>query len=300
MKFMIVDDDKAVCTMLQDIIEDYELGEVVEVLDNAVSLDNKFLRLKKIDILIIDMLMPVRDGMQTVKEIKDGFKGKIIMLSQVENKEMVGKAYAAGVDYYITKPINRNEVVGVIRAVCEHTCLKNFVDNIRTGLHTVYSPEEVKETSVNRPFSIVENGRFILKNMGIDSEANSQEILLMLQQLEQDNIGEMEEFPSLKSIFSRLALEKKSKDVQKDSKAIEQRLRRTIFQAMVNIASIGIVDLTNPKFDDYASRYFELAEVYALMRSLKQGEKPQITQTHINSKKFLRTLYIECSKREEI
>ena len=130
---MIVDDDKAVCTMLQDIIEDYELGEVVVALDNAVSLDNKFLRLKKIDILIIDMLMPVRDGMQTVKDIKGDFKGKIIMLSQVENKEMVGKAYAAGVDYYITKPINRNEVVGVIRAVSEHTCLKNFVDNIRTG-----------------------------------------------------------------------------------------------------------------------------------------------------------------------
>lgn len=297
---MIVDDDKAVCTMLQDIIEDYELGEVVVALDNAVSLDNKFLRLKKIDILIIDMLMPVRDGMQTVKDIKGDFKGKIIMLSQVENKEMVGKAYAAGVDYYITKPINRNEVVGVIRAVSEHTCLKNFVDNIRTGLHTVYNPEEVKRNSENRPFSIVENGRFILKNMGIDSEANSQEILLMLQQLEQDKIGEIEEFPSLKSIFSRLALEKKGKDVQKDSKAIEQRLRRTIFQAMVNIASIGIVDLTNPKFDDYASRYFDLAEVYALMRSLKQGEKPQITQTHINSKKFLRTLYIECSKREEI
>lgn len=300
MKFMIVDDDKAVCTMLQDIIEDYELGEVVVALDNAVSLDNKFLRLKKIDILIIDMLMPVRDGMQTVKDIKGDFKGKIIMLSQVENKEMVGKAYAAGVDYYITKPINRNEVVGVIRAVSEHTCLKNFVDNIRTGLHTVYNPEEVKRNSENRPFSIVENGRFILKNMGIDSEANSQEILLMLQQLEQDKIGEIEEFPSLKSIFSRLALEKKGKDVQKDSKAIEQRLRRTIFQAMVNIASIGIVDLTNPKFDDYASRYFDLAEVYALMRSLKQGEKPQITQTHINSKKFLRTLYIECSKRDEI
>lgn len=297
---MIVDDDKAVCTMLQDIIEDYELGEVVVALDNAVSLDNKFLRLKKIDILIIDMLMPVRDGMQTVKDIKGDFKGKIIMLSQVENKEMVGKAYAAGVDYYITKPINRNEVVGVIRAVSEHTCLKNFVDNIRTGLHTVYNPEEVKRNSENRPFSIVENGRFILKNMGIDSEANSQEILLMLQQLEQDKIGEIEEFPSLKSIFSRLAMEKKGKDVQKDSKAIEQRLRRTIFQAMVNIASIGIVDLTNPKFDDYASRYFDLAEVYALMRSLKQGEKPQITQTHINSKKFLRTLYIECSKRDEI
>ncbi|TCS77374.1 two-component system response regulator YcbB [Pectinatus cerevisiiphilus] len=297
---MIVDDDKAVCTMLQDIIEDYELGEVVVALDNAVSLDNKFLRLKKIDILIIDMLMPVRDGMQTVKDIKGDFKGKIIMLSQVENKEMVGKAYAAGVDYYITKPINRNEVVGVIRAVSEHTCLKNFVDNIRMGLHTVYNPEEVKRNSENRPFSIVENGRFILKNMGIDSEANSQEILLMLQQLEQDKIGEIEEFPSLKSIFSRLALEKKGKDVQKDSKAIEQRLRRTIFQAMVNIASIGIVDLTNPKFDDYASRYFDLAEVYALMRSLKQGEKPQITQTHINSKKFLRTLYIECSKRDEI
>ncbi|WP_196605350.1 DNA-binding domain-containing protein [Pectinatus haikarae] len=297
MRFMIIDDDMAVCTMLQDIIEDYKLGEVEEIADTAVALDNNFLQMKKIDILIIDMLMPVRDGIQTVKDIKDGFDGKIIMLSQVENKEMVGDAYAFGVDYYITKPINRNEIIGVIRAVSEHACLKSFVDNIRTSLHTVYDPDTDESKKLkDKSFSVIEHGSAVMKDLGIDSGSGSHEILLLLQCLQEKMVDTAKAFPSLKSIFALLVKEKNGKDAQKEIKAAEQRMRRTVFQAMVNIASLGIVDCTNPKFDDYASRYFEMAEIYTLMRKMENEEKPQIVQTHVNSKKFLRTLYIECSK----
>jgi two-component system response regulator YcbB len=103
---MIIDDDEAVRLMLQDIIEDYDLGEVVASWESAHDLDNRILSVEQVDILIIDMLMPGLDGIKAAAGIRKDFAGKIIMLSQVESKDLVGRAYEHGIDYYITKPLN--------------------------------------------------------------------------------------------------------------------------------------------------------------------------------------------------
>jgi len=294
MRFMLIDDDKAVRYMLEDIIEDFELGEIVESIDNAVDIDNNYLHIKNIDILIIDMLMPVRDGVETVKAIKENFTGKIIMLSQVEDKEMVGKAYALGVDYYITKPINRNEVVGVIRTACEHVNLQNFVSNVKDNLSNILNSDKSSEQKDKHSLAMA--GKVILRDLGIAGESGGSDFVQMLQWL--DNNGQQVEqsFPALKEIFVQIAKEKNVVDIKKEVKAMEQRIRRTIFQAMVNIASFGNVDCANPKFDDYAARYFDLAEIYAVMKKLEKEEKIQISQVHINSKRFIRTLYSDSNK----
>ena len=39
------------------------------------------------------------------------------MISQVEAKEMVGEAYSLGIEYFIHKPINKIEIVTVLRKV---------------------------------------------------------------------------------------------------------------------------------------------------------------------------------------
>ena len=46
-------------------------------------------------------------------------------------------------------------------------------------------------------------------------------------------------------------------DILKESKAIEQRVRRTILAGMINLANLGIVDYTNSEFEYYAPRYFD-------------------------------------------
>lgn len=292
MRFMLVDDDDAIRFMLQDIIEDYDLGEVALSLPDTELVDPALLDRNRIDILIIDMLMPGRDGIQTIKAIHDDFQGKIIMLSQVEKKELIGNAYEAGVHYYITKPINRNEVLSVIRTVSEHIRLKNFVHNIESNLQSALRPEEFRQPPPPRPISCRKKGELILTDLGISSESGSPDLLMILDCLSQQTSGTAT-FPALKSIFTALAERKHSPDIQKEIKAIEQRLRRTIFQALVNLAALGIEDYGNSKFEDYAPRYFDFAEVRAMMRTLKNEEKPMISQAHINSKKFIRTFFME-------
>lgn len=128
MNIMLIDDDEAIRDMLQDIIEDYELGTVVASLPSAATLTTTELVARHIDLLIIDMLMPDCDGIDSVRRFQD-FPGKIIMISQVDSKDLIGKAYESGVYSYITKPLNRNEIVSVLRSVEEYCRLLMFIIN---------------------------------------------------------------------------------------------------------------------------------------------------------------------------
>ncbi|GAA3325313.1 hypothetical protein GCM10020331_056680 [Ectobacillus funiculus] len=110
--------------MLAQIIEDENLGDIVGEAEDGSVLDENLIVLKYVDILFIDLLMPNRDGIETIRSLRGKFAGKIIMISQVESKELIGEAYSLGVEYYITKPINRVEVLTIIRNVIERIHLE--------------------------------------------------------------------------------------------------------------------------------------------------------------------------------
>lgn len=290
MNIMLIDDDDAVRMMLQDIIEDYNLGDVTASLPTALELSTEMLLSQHIDILIIDMLMPGLDGIQAVSRIKDTFPGKIIMLSQVESKDLVGKAYEKGIDYYIMKPLNRNEIVSVLKNVSEHLRLESFAHNLQNSLLSLNpqnpsAPAQPKENTRTR----AENQ---LKELGIRSAPGAHDLLNIITYIEK-NGGEL---TALKGLFTAVAENHGAEDPAKEAKAMEQRLRRTIFQAHINVASMGVLDYTNPKFEDYAPLYFDYNDIRSTMRLLENDEKPGPSQVHINMKKFIHALYDTAQK----
>ena len=95
MRFFIIDDDISIRFMLRSIIEDEELGEITGEATDGTEVTGELLEVANVDILLIDLLMPVQDGIETVKKIKPVFKGKIIMISQVEKaKDLIAQAYS--------------------------------------------------------------------------------------------------------------------------------------------------------------------------------------------------------------
>ena len=101
MKFYIVDDVRSIIKVLERIIEDKSLGEVTGFSTDAVTATAEIIATKP-DIVIVDLLMPVKDGISIVREVKEicpdiGF----IMISQVSNKEIVSEAYNAGIEFFI-------------------------------------------------------------------------------------------------------------------------------------------------------------------------------------------------------
>jgi len=307
MRFFIVDDDEAIRSMLAEIIEDYDLGEVIGEAENGVTINGQLLTSNAIDILIIDLLMPIRDGIQTVRELKSEFNGRIIMLSQVEDKEMIGNAYSLGVHYYITKPINRLEVISIIQNVMGHIRLQNVIYNIEKNLNvlnpqkTFHAPSPVTTSRS----TISTAGQHLLAELGMISESGCNDLLYILDYLAQyDNERPFgHEFPSLKDIFNSVATKKLGvpspdlNEIKKESKALEQRVRRALFQGLIHLASIGVTDYTNPKFEEYAPIFFDFTEIRKIMLNLQNNIKPSISNSHINIKKFVKVLFLEAKKR---
>ncbi|WP_282942630.1 response regulator [Paenibacillus sp. RC67] len=304
MRFFIVDDDQGIRSMLADIIEDETLGEVVGEAEDGYQVDADLLELKKVDILLIDLLMPLRDGIQTVRELAPMFNGKIIMISQIETKDMIGEAYSLGIEYYIAKPINRLEVLAVIRKVEERLRLQKSIQDIQKSLQVLNLGKSMEraETSGAQP-SITAAGRSLLSELGLIGEAGSKDLLDMLEYLyEYDIAAEVPlSFPALKDIFRGIALRKlgstaSESDFTKEIKASEQRVRRALFQTLNHVASLGLTDYSNPKFENIASKYFDFTEIRKKMRELQNDADPSLTQTKINTKKFVQVLYLEAKR----
>ena len=305
MRFFIVDDDQGVRSMLADIIEEDGLGKVVGETDDGFHINSDLLELKKVDILLIDLLMPIQDGIQTVRALGPHFRGKIIMISQIESKNMISEAYSLGVEYYVTKPVNRLEILAVIRKVEERLRLQKSISFIQKTLQdfTFEKPQEKQEPSGSKK-EILTAGHFLLSELGMIGEAGSKDLLDILGYLyekETEAVHSLNAFPSLKDIFINIASIKlgssaASAELNKEIKASEQRVRRAIFQALSHMASLGLTDYTHPKFENYASKIFDFTEIRKRMSELQNNIESSQSQIRINTKKFVQVLYLEAKQ----
>ncbi|HZG14229.1 MAG TPA: response regulator [Candidatus Bathyarchaeia archaeon] len=305
MLFFITDDDVAVRFMLTEIIEDEEFGEVAGEAEDGSLIDGEMLTLRNIDILLIDLLMPIRDGIETIRSIQSTFKGKIIMISQVESKELISQAYALGSEYYIVKPINRIEVVTIIQKVIERIRLEKSIQAIHKSLNTVLQLDQsqARQQRSSHVKQITQAGYSLLSELGISGDIGSNDLLDILDYLyhyEQAHTFK-NGFPALKEIFieiarKRLGTSDDDQQVKKGVKASEQRVRRAIYQSLDHLASLGLTDLTNWKFENYASRFFEFTSVRKKMTELKNTSTSSPSDIRINMKKFILALYFEAKR----
>lgn len=303
MRYFITDDDPAVRSMLAHIIEDADLGEVCGEAEDGSQIDRDFLEWKRADILLIDLLMPNRDGIETVRQLQD-YSGKIVMISQIESKEMIAEAYSLGIEYYITKPVNRLEVISVLQKVRERILLQQSIEGIQRSLSVLSGHAATpKKEPVYKEQSIGTSARFLLTELGVISESGSKDLLDMMEYLHRWEKGKAPEdsFPSLKEIFLRVAASKLGTEnsalVQKEVKAAEQRVRRAIYQALTHLASLGLTDYSNPKFETYAATFFDFTEVRKRMRELESQQESALSNAKINTKKFMFVLYMESKRR---
>ncbi len=74
------------------------------------------------DVIITDIQMPVMDGIQLTKEVKEKFPLiKIIVLSMLDKPEIIKELIDAGADGYLLKDIEKTELVKAIEEVFDGT-----------------------------------------------------------------------------------------------------------------------------------------------------------------------------------
>lgn len=121
-KVMLVDDEIFITEGLRSIIDWEALGlEVVQSAENGEEALKKFNE-NPVDIIVTDINMPNKTGLELVKELKDaGHNVKFIILSGYDEFSYAKKAIEYGVENYILKPIDEEEL---------EEALKKLVDNI--------------------------------------------------------------------------------------------------------------------------------------------------------------------------
>ena len=88
------------------------------------------------DLVILDVMMPVKDGFSTAKDIRGIDKNiPIIFLTAKSMKEDTLKGFEIGADDYITKPFNMDELVARINAILKRVTSDSdsYFDDLEIG-----------------------------------------------------------------------------------------------------------------------------------------------------------------------
>ena len=125
---LAVDDTAIILTRISSTLrDDYE---VITINSGVRAL--KYLEQEKPDLILLDIQMPQKDGIETLREIRKMEECKdipVIMLTGVEDKGTVLESAKLGIRDYILKPFHSEELLKRIRRVFEeeerkHTALR--------------------------------------------------------------------------------------------------------------------------------------------------------------------------------
>lgn len=112
-KILIVDDE----TKISDIIkfnlekEGYEVNTAADG-EEAIKKAHLF----KPDLILLDVMLPILDGFQVCRKVRESFNMPIIMLTAKEEEVDKVLGFELGADDYITKPFGMRELLARVRA----------------------------------------------------------------------------------------------------------------------------------------------------------------------------------------
>ncbi|ULO04340.1 response regulator transcription factor [Campylobacter sp. RM12651] len=115
LSLLIVEDEKNIAHLMGDILA--PLFYEVHYAQDGLSGLNKFKKLRP-DIVICDVLMPLKDGLSLAKSIKDlSPNTPIIVISAHSDKEKLLKAIDANVNKYLIKPVIPEELIASVKSL---------------------------------------------------------------------------------------------------------------------------------------------------------------------------------------
>ena len=127
-RLLIVDDQKTNLKIIGDILEKFGFDIIV-----ASDGDEALLRLEHspVDLVLLDVLMPGRDGFEICQIIRTHPQWSdipVIFLSAADDKGLIVRALEVGGVDYVTKPFNKAELISRVRT---HVALKLARDRLK-------------------------------------------------------------------------------------------------------------------------------------------------------------------------
>lgn len=113
-KILIADDDYLLRDLLKDILEkeDYQVEEAEDGIQTLEMIEEK----KDFDLIILDIMMPGKNGKEVLKEIRKTSQIPVIMLTALGDTKSELEGFSLGACDYVSKPFHAKVLLARVRA----------------------------------------------------------------------------------------------------------------------------------------------------------------------------------------
>ena len=126
-RILVAEDEALIRMDLVEMLREAGYEVVAEAADGAQAIE--LARLHKPDLAILDVKMPVLDGISAAEKIID--IAPVLMLTAFSQRELVERARDAGVMAYVVKPFSIGDLVPAIEiAISRHTQMRSLAEEV--------------------------------------------------------------------------------------------------------------------------------------------------------------------------
>ncbi|MDD9148466.1 MULTISPECIES: response regulator YycF [unclassified Sporolactobacillus] len=163
-KILVVDDEQPIADILQFNLEK-EGYEVVCAYDGEEAL--KKVEEENPDMVLLDVMLPVKDGMEVCREIRKTHNMPIIMLTAKDSEIDKVLGLEMGADDYVTKPFSNRELIARVKA------------NLRRHKQEVPEDEKGKENDIEIGDLVIHLDAYVVTKRGKMIELTHREFELL-------------------------------------------------------------------------------------------------------------------------
>lgn len=185
MRLLLVEDEKRMAQALCEILrlERYDVDHCADGLDGMYAIESG-----AYDIVILDVMLPRRNGFEIVKEVREkGIRTPILMLTAKSELDDKVTGLDCGADDYLTKPFMTKELLARLRALCRRNIntsdgmlkygditLNTNASSMSCGANNVRLSEKefrILEYLISNQGQILTREQFAVKIWGYESDA---------------------------------------------------------------------------------------------------------------------------------
>ena len=154
---LVVDDDDGIRSLVKKYLDENQY--LVTTASNAEDASEK-IKIIKFDLIILDIMMPGKNGLEFIKEHKGSLETPIILLTaKGEAKERV-EGLEIGADDYLPKPFEPKELILRIKNILNKTNQNNLkriieFENIKIDLNKQLIIKDASESKINNTEKII-------------------------------------------------------------------------------------------------------------------------------------------------
>ncbi len=152
---LVVDDSKEFTSSVKEYFKNNAVIKIVDVLnDGEEAVDYIKKHQDSIDVILMDLIIPGKDGLQILEELEEAkIKKHMIILSSYRKDYTIRMTNRYNVDYYMLKPVNLSSLENRIKEVMDENKVELYTEKqvnpkiqlqVTELLHNLGVPSQIK------------------------------------------------------------------------------------------------------------------------------------------------------------